>query len=779
LTAVVRRNAIPRLSPSSWLAWIDAACALGGALAAILALDRAFGPVARAIRVRAGGHERLEPYIGFTLVVAAALVGVAGALGLRVALARFGEARFALLAPLIVLSVVALLGVPHALWLVWAAPGFVIVASPLVVTGRVRPVPWRDHQRTLALVCIASEAASLGVGGWLPYATPLPALLLPAMLVPAAVAAHLAAFHASDGVRWRVVLAGMPSLLLPFVGLERNPTLRPTILAMTAGIAVLAVLRRRPAAAERAEAWAGRHAPAFALPALLLVLVLPWHFRDLGMADLAGHEGQHLGWINSMTFGKMMMADAGFTYGPAREYILAALAWSMGGLTLEHIRLAHVVVNMVGLGCVFAAMRRVCAGQVHALLLGLGLIVTHSAIASFVVYTKSYSIGWADACRAGLATLAVVVALTRPRGDARRGHRHLVGAGALAGLSVLYSHDFGIPAVIATLVGLASETFVRSESQPVRARARGALRSMAFYGAALAVVLASFVLVYAARGKARALLHGYQWTMQVSSGRVDFPGRSWKYGDSFDSLGALRRSVDKDDTYVAARALDYVLGPGLVLFGLAHAVAALVLRRFVQRTTVILGLAVMGAALMHHAFLAADPWHMADASTPGLVLLVALGVGGRRLVVRWPGGRPVALGVGAAALLPVLWLANGSARPINMRLARIASGEERPSTGPRYDYPDLPRVGDLGIGSEHLDPVRFIRAHSRPDDPVFCTTWMLGGGTEAFLSERRNPTSFDKPDEVVADPQREQRRAELQKEPPLLIVGGFFDYLGT
>ena len=51
----------------------------------------------------------------------------------------------------------------------------------------------------------------------------------------------------------------------------------------------------------------------------------------MGVADIAGHEGQHLGWINSMTFGKMMMADAGFTYGPAREYSLAVLAWAMEG----------------------------------------------------------------------------------------------------------------------------------------------------------------------------------------------------------------------------------------------------------------------------------------------------------------------------------------------------------------------------------------------------------------------------------------------------------------
>jgi hypothetical protein len=128
--------------------------------------------------------------------------------------------------------------------------------------------------------------------------------------------------------------------------------------------------------------------------------------------------------------------------------------------------------------------------------------------------------------------------------------------------------------------------------------------------------------------------------------------------------------------------------------------------------------------------------------------------------------------------LPALWFANGGAAPINMRLSRIAAGEERPSKGAPYDYPDLPRAGDLGIGNDHLEPVRFVRAHSKPDDPVFCTTWLLGGGTEAFLSQRRNPTSFDKPDEVALDIQRDQLRAELERDPPVLIVGKFFDYLG-
>jgi hypothetical protein len=338
--------------------------------------------------------------------------------------------------------------------------------------------------------------------------------------------------------------------------------------------------------------------------------------------------------------------------------------------------------------------------------------------------------------------------------------------------------------MLGTWVGLAASAFFGARGGATAAksasggRARAAATSIAYYTGGIGLVLAPFLLFYASRGKLGALLAGYRWTVQESSGHVQFPGRDWVYGDAFDSLWALRHHVDKPDTFVVARALDFVLAPALAVIGLAHVVAAILRRRFVQRTAVVLGLSVVSAAVLHHAFLAADAWHFANASTPGIVLLFALGAGGRRLLVRGRGGRVLPLGVVAAALLPALWFLNGGWGPVDMRLARMASGEERPSTGERYSYPDLPRVGDVSIGNEHLEPVRWIRAHSSPGDPVWCTTWMLGGGTEAFLSERRNPTSFDKPDEVSGPAQRAQLLRELEAEPPRLIVGKFFDVVG-
>jgi hypothetical protein len=761
--------------------WSEGICAAGGAVVVLLAVERRIGPaaagIARRIARPASTAPKLEPYLGFLCAAASTLLGVVAGLAVLAGLRRLGP-RARAGAPVAVLAIAAALGAWRAHWLAYAAPLAVLALAPLLSVTRVAAVPIRWRGRREALACLASEAACLGVGMWLPFAATASALLLPTMLVPAMLAVTLGASRTDDDARWRCVCAGLPTLALPFAGLGRNPSLWPAVAcAITAALAAW-LLERFPGAGARAARWARVHAIGLAAPAFILVVVLPWHFRELGVADHAGHEGQHLGWINSILFGKLMMADAGFTYGPAREYALALVAWMLGGVTLEHVRLAHVVVNVVGLLCLFAAIRRVASGQLHLLLLGLVLLVTHSALVALVAYTTTYSFGWADASRAGLATLAVVVVLWRRRGDRRDRRRRLLGGGALAALATLYSHDFGLPAVLATATGLVLEVLVRRDGMRVRDRLRAALRDGALYAAGLASVLVPFLAVYAARGRLGALVRGYQWTMEVSNGSPYFTGKPWRV--TLEDFGAYRTLTGESDptATVGTRVLDYAIAPALPLLGLAHVVAAVVRRRVVQRTALVAALTVLGMMTLHHAFLAADPWHVVNASTPSLVLLVALISGARRLFARTRTGRAAPLGALAALALPALWLFNGAVVPVNARLARIASGEERPSVGDRFSYPDLPRAGDVQIGNEHLGLVRWVRANSWSDDPVVCWTWTLGGGTEAFLSQRRNPTSFDKPDEIVSPRQQRQVLAELEKDPPLLIVGHHFDEMG-
>jgi hypothetical protein len=725
------------------------------------------------IGARADAAKWFAPYAGFLFVSACALAGAAVSAGCATLLANAGKRWMATAA---VLVAVAVLGSRYAPWLGYGAPAVALVVGPLVVSGRVHAVPARWSDARAAALCLAAQASCLGVGIWLPFCQSAPALLLPVMLVPATIAVYICAEHLALESRWRAAVAGLPLLALPLVGLARNPTLVPTAVALGGAAIAFAVLRAFPGACSRATRWARRHAVAFAVPALVLVLVLPWSFRDAANADLGGHEGQHLGWINSISFGKLMMADAGFTYGPAREYALALLAWSLGGLTLEHVRLAHVVANLCGMLCLFAAIHRVSARQIHVVLLGIILLVTHSSLVTFLVYTSTYAFGWADAARAGLATLSVVLALTRNPRDARASQRSLIAAGALAAFATLYSHDFGLPAVCATLLGLASEVLIRGRAR-AWARARSSLRNVMLYTSGIVAVVAPVLAYHALRGKLGSLFDGYRWSVAVSSGAAPWGGAPWKTEHASFLTYSAFTSPTGSQPFVPDRVLDYVVPPAIAVLGLAHTLVAIIRRTFVQRTALVAALAAMSTVTLRHPFLQADAWHMANAATPALVLLMTLVAGGGRVLLRGRGPLVLA-GTLAAAMAPLLWMMGSGFGAVNARLARIATGDERPSFGPVYAYDDLPRAGDVRIGSEHLNSVRYVRAHSKPSDPVLAMTWALGGGTEAFLAQRRNPTSFDKPDEIVTARARARMLAELKREPPLLVIGNFGDYLG-
>ena len=98
--------------------------------------------------------------------------------------------------------------------------------------------------------------------------------------------------------------------------------------------------------------------------------------------------------------------------------------------------------------------------------------------------------------------------------------------------------------------------------------------------------------------------------------------------------------------------------------------------------------------------------------------------------------------------------------------------------GAPYTYPDLPRAGDAFLTPGDQALFRFIRERSKPDEPVLCTTWFLGGGREAFFAERRNPTSYDVPHEVITRGDQAILLEQLRKDPPALIVGDYFDLYG-
>jgi hypothetical protein len=777
------RAHLPRNRLSLLLAqWAEPVSAAAAGLFVLLAAKPLLGSASAALAVAVGPRigssvSRLEPYCGFLVVTLCALGGIGGAVVLWRAL---HGVRCSWLLPLILVASAEAIAYQSAGWLALAVPLAIGAIAPLLYAGRVRPVPVARYETLATLMCIASEAACGGLGIWFPMSRTASVYTFIALLaLPATTAVLGCVLLVRAESRARVACAGLPALALPFVGLFRNPTLAPTFLVAAACICALLLLSRFAAATRRVVAWTRRSAIGLAAPAATLWLLLPWRFRDMATGDSSGHESQHLGWLNSMSFGKWMMADAGFTYGPLREYALAALAMLQGGLTLEHFRIAYLAVNIAGLVCLVAAIRLVCLRQVVTFLVGVALLVTHSTIAYFLIYVTFGAFGWADAARAGLATLAIVVAIppdVATLRDARVMRRRVFIGGLLSAVAFLYSHDFGVPAILATLMGIASLAIVRRDTAATAGRTRAIVRDIATYVVGIVSGLMPFLAPYAATGRLGKLVHGYRWAIAVSKGATPFSwvGGGFPLGESsFRSLTML--TAGAGDVRLGTKILDYGFGPAIVVVGLGHAVAALARRQFRPRTAVIVALALFQAMVLYYAFVIPDSSHIVNATTPGIVLLVALVSGGTGLRAR-VGQFVVPIGSWAAALAPALWLFDGSTGlALHQRLQRLAVHEERPSFGEPYHY-EFSRAGDEHVGDELLRTARSITRLSAPSDPVYCATWMLGGGAEAFLSDRRNPTSFDKADEIASEPLQRQALSELQAEPPKLIVGSFFKY---
>src|SRR5260221_9096671 len=153
---------------------------------------------------------------------------------------------------------------------------------------------------------------------------------------------------------------------------------------------------------------------------------------------------------------------------------------------------------------------------------------------------------------------------------------------------------------------------------------------------------------------------------------------------NFESFHALIGARPYDNV-IGTRMLEDWVGPSLIIVGFVHGVVALANKRFTRRSVVVVTLALLGAMTMRHAYLVEDAFHMLNAQTPALVMLVALMAGTNRARL-------------ATLALPAFWLAAGSAIPFHAPLAPIAARPEPPSFGAPYPFHDPPRRGGEHIG---------------------------------------------------------------------------------
>jgi hypothetical protein len=135
----------------------------------------------------------------------------------------------------------------------------------------------------------------------------------------------------------------------------------------------------------------------------------------------------------------------------------------------------------------------------------------------------------------------------------------------------------------------------------------------------------------------------------------------------------------------------------------------------------------------------------------------------------WP-ARAVAAGTAVLLAVGSLHL-TGVTLGLRPRVTAMLAGTERPSSGPRYSYPGVPRAGDMKIEPEYIKLIEGILANSAPSDKIFQHIGYMDGGEVYFLADRVNPTRFDVLTEIVTTGRQHQAFEEAEADPPKLTVG--------
>jgi hypothetical protein len=721
----------------------------------------------------------LIQFVDYVLVLACVVTAAGVYLPLCRVVGRFGsKGRLAE----VCLHVLAACGALLAAWRLapfagWFALSVIVLTSATTAAysgSRIsRPAVARESD--LAATTLVGEGIAVAWASWVTLRSVFgPGVFCLALAILAACGWRIGKGHGSaerERGLTNDALAGAVLLLLPLIGLLRAPTYKWLLAAATL-VAVLRVLVSRYPRRAFPE-WLGAVAAPCSIGA---VLIVPLRLRDLPDCNHFLHEAQHLGWLNSASFGKFLFADASTFYGPLREYLLGGLSLAMGGLTLDHVRIAHVLLNLFGLGIFLAVGWVVVRRRITLLALWWYIAIVKSPLFFFLNYWDLLSFGWADVARTALGAAGVVTALSavaRPL-EWRPLARRLVAGGVLAGFAALYSQETGIFALIAGTIALVLDGILRVERGSLGVRAKHAAKTCGAYLAGFAAIVGSFVAVYVACGRGP----GLRLTLRASAVFASGAYAAQQYPVDVKSfLSSVEFYRDLGDEF--GLRIDYIVPPMILAVGGVAVVANLVWRRWNSRSTLITGLFLYAAAIYRYSLSRSDRWHLVGGAVTVYLLLVALladaidfrlGLTGKRLRI------PLASGVFGLVALVVFWKM-GEADGLSARLRRIVNGDEIASTGPPYVTKDLPRAGDVKIEAGTVPLARFIRANAKPNEPVWILTGILSGGELYFLSERRNPTRFDLWFEIFTHDDVLEALAELKRDPPVLIVGhNWYDY---
>jgi len=602
--------------------------------------------------------------------------------------------------PLGIVSVTAALRIPVAERTLWLA---VAVATGTAVAWSLRRGLRRRAGAESAIGLEAVGAAALFAPLWLP-----PPLGVPAALAAIALLVVLARGSGSAVPPAPAVAAG-----------EAEPPRRVPAVAWAAGLVALASFA--PVPSWGSGFWGGLANVVHAVPDEQLARDT-WGFH--------AEWGQHLLWADLLRAGALPGRDYFCLYGPLYDLALLALQ-DVFGRSLATYTLFDGLNHLAGYLALLAL--------VAALVRRRWLVLLVPFVAPLVDL------------RMGLPLAGLACLVRGLRTDARG---WLALAGLFGGCAIGFSQEFGLVFAIVAALGLA-----------VRGDAGGGAAFAAGLVAPLLPVVGWLAAGHALFPMFRDLV-GYPAAVAAGFGNLPLPSlvaslplgvvpAELLTGESTEYV--LRATYAVPAICAAALLLALPLADASPLRPVASLrIARNALAADPSRLAVFL-VAAFGLAAYRSALGRSDWWHVAAASPPAAVLLVAgldacvtglARAGAARTLAGW---RVAALGltalqsgllVGAAPL--------ERARLVALDLARLASG-------PPDVAPD-PRVQEL---------VAWVRGATREDDPV---VFLPNHAGYSYLTRRPNPLPFALSHQMATDALRARAFDALRANPPRFVV---------
>jgi hypothetical protein len=436
--------------------------------------------------------------------------------------------------------------------------------------------------------------------------------------------------------------------------------------------------------------------------------------------------GQHLAWANSLLHGGLQGRDIFSLYGPFFDLGLVGF-WSLAGRSLAASGLYFALMRLAAWVCFFAVTAALVRRRSSILLLPF-----------LVPFVK---------LRVGLALLAFLFLFLWLRSDRRS---WCVPSGIAAGISSLFSQEYGVAFLIAAAVGFA-----------LRRDHRAAL----IFAAGFAAVVAPTLLYYGVHGALGPMLHDIAtYPRYVMAGYANLPYLPLLPSLPLDlsDLGsrasaALRLSYAVPAVCVAG----LVLSAGVSRIDWRRPLASLRevaarLERDPARLAAFL-MALFGLVSFRSALGRSDLSHL-QVAMPGAVALLCMGAD--RTLDLWRAGRGLRpLAVSRTALLAAFILLGGFVQTSSPLANAVQS--VRTAT-------DLARFGHHPAGSRRiLRVVRWVQLNTAPGEPVL---FLPNDAAYYYLADRPNPIRFVLAHQIVGDDHRREVLSDLQGRPPRFVV---------